>query len=195
MALLAQHGTPSTLPAVIRQVRAAFDAMGDATPILIGEHYLKRGVGDGATPRIVFVPFATPGKWGPASEMGLAASINGTCDVYVRAPTHTDDDITVWDDALSLAAKVMATIVPATSGRLEPGAFADDTPEDTESYGVELKFSFSFVHDVSHSAARWSLPAASEDPSNPNDPQPGVPPGQSGTVDTVDLTVEPVEDD
>ncbi len=187
-ALQVVHANPSTLTTVIGQVKDAFEAMGNATPILIGKKYLD-DFGVGSAPRVLFVPEAGGGKVGPPIEMGNAASVIHSCNVFVRAE-ESGDDVGRFDRAYALGDLVIDCIHTAAPGRVEFGSFEDDSPTDADAYGADLAFSFLYARDVRHDTARWSLPAADDDTSAV---QPAIPPGQPGTVDSVDVTVDPVE--
>lgn len=195
MTLAKQIGTPSTLADVIGQVVDAFDAMGDATPISVGAAYLEEGH---APLGILFVP-DVKGKIGSPLEMGGPASITHSCDVYVRAP-ETGDDVTRFRDVYALGDLVIGCIATAAPGRIEWGEYSDNSPTDVDAFGAELVLSFSYTRDLRHESsaaaaaagrkARWALAAATADSS---DPQPGVPPGAFGEVDSVTPTVTPKE--
>lgn len=188
MPLVAQeHGVPSTLATVIGQVKDAFSAMADATPIMVGKQYLEH-FGVGQPPRVLFVP-ETDGRTGPAIEMGHAASVTHGCQVFVRG-AEGGDDLTRFENAEALEAKVIACLAVAASGRIIWGVRADASPVDVQLAGAELSFGFLFRRDIPHDAARWSLAAA---PADTSDPRPRPPPGQPGIVDEVAVTVEPIE--
>jgi hypothetical protein len=185
--LPANYSTPSTLAAVIGQVKDAFDEMGNATPIMVGATYLERGAGIGS--RVVFVPEDKPGKLLPPVKMGYAARMVHSCSVYCRAP-ETGDDITRLADVYALADLVISCVEAAGTGRIEWGETTNDCPTDVDAFGAGLKFSFTFSRDVPHSAARWSLPAAT---SNNDLPEPHPPPGTPAAAVTVTPTTRPVE--
>ena len=186
-ALAVHRSAPSTLADVIRQVVDAFDAMGDATPILVGADYLE-GLGTGSPPRILFVP-EKRGKIGPPAALGMAASITHSCDVYVRA-AESGGDVDRLQAAYELGDRVISCIATAATGRLEWGSFVDDSPSDVDGFGADLAFAFTYTRGVRHDAKRWTLPAATAD-SGGISPQP--PPGLAGEVDSIDVTTAPVE--
>lgn len=192
MPLVAETGAVSTLADVIGQVVDAFDAMGDATPILVGEEYLKPG--PGLDPRVVFVP-ETNGKVGAPIEMGSPASIQHGCQVYVSAPAYgdgTEGDVQRYRDAYALGDKVIGCLAVAAAGRLEWGNYNDSSPLDTDEYGAELTFGFTYKRAVAPAPERWSLDAATEDTTAVT---PRPPPGQAGTVKALNVTTVPDEED
>lgn len=187
MALTDQgHGDPSTLADVIGQIKDAFDAMGDATPILIGKQYLVQGVGSG--PRVVFVP-ERRGRGGDPLELGSAVSVTHSCDVLVRGPEE-GDDLERFRATYRLADRVMDCIATAATGRLEWGGYGDDSPTDVDAYGAEIAFSFTYTRDVRHDAARWALAPATV---AATDPVPLVPPGEPAATVTTTITTVPEE--
>lgn len=184
--VVVDNARPSTLADVIGQVREAFAAMGDATPILVGKAYLPMGVGSG--PRVVFVPEPS-GRIGEGIELGDACTVVHSCDVHVRA-TESGEDLDRFQAAYALGDRVLALLAVAAAGRIEWGAFVDDSPADVDAFGADLSYSFSYARAVRHDAARWTLPASDADTS---DATPGVPPGQLGTIGSVAATTTPSE--
>lgn len=183
LGLLAPSGTLTDL---LRQVREAFEAVADATPVLVGARYLEQ-FGAGSDPRVVFVP-ELGGRIVAASAMGRAGAFEHSCSVYVRA-AETGDDVTRFDNAYALAARVIDFVQTAGTGFVSWGAFADDSPAKVDAYGAGLAFSFTFRRDILHDAARWALPAATDATAGPI-PQP--PPGSYAADPlTVDVTVTP----
>lgn len=182
-----QHPAPSTLATVIGQVIDAFGRMADATPILVGKQYFE-SFGVGIEPRVLFVP-ETRSRLGPPLEMGNAASMTHSCQVFVRAkPGGTD--VERFAHAYALTDLVVSCLEAAGSGRIQWGELGDASPVDVESVGPELSFGFTFKRDIRHDAARWALPPADL---VPNTPVPRPPPGQAGTVADVDVEVEVAE--
>lgn len=188
MTLVRQNAPPSTLADVIGQVKDAFGAMGDATPIEVGAKFLE-DLGVGSAPRVVFVPEAK-GKIGAPQEMGGPASIAHGCDIYVRG-AESGDDIERFRAAYALGDKVISCVATAAPGRIEWGSYEDGSPTDADAFGAELLLSFSYTRDVWHSPPRWGLSAATADSAAA---QPAVPPGGPGTIDSIDVTTEPVEE-
>lgn len=187
MAIVDQgHGAPSTLADVIGQVRDAFDAMGDATPIMIGKQYLVQGVG--SSPRVVFVP-EPRGRIGDMLELGNAASITHSCNVLVRGPEE-GDDLERFRATYALADRVICCIATAAAGRVEWGDYSDASPTDVDAYGAEIAFSFNYTRDVRHDAARWALAPATV---VATDPVPLVPPGEPAASVTTTITTVPEE--
>ena len=174
MPVAASHANPSTLADVIGQVIDLFAATGDATPILVGGHYLE-AFGAGSAPRVLFVPDPrTSGRLGPPIELGRAvASITHACDVYARAE-ETGDDLERFRKAYALGDKVLSALRRAGAGRLEFGAYGDGSPTKVDAYGAEIAFSFTYQRDVYHDVAIMSVPSASPD-ATPK--RPIIPPG------------------
>lgn len=178
---------PSTLAVVLGQVVDAFQAIGDATPIMIGKKYLD-DFGVGSAPRVVFVP-EVRGKIGPPIEMGNPCSIAHSCNVLVRG-AEDGSDLGRFDAAYALGDLVIDLIATAATGRLEWGDFVDDSPTPVDAYGADLALSFTYTRDVRHNARRWALPAAAADTSPA---QPLVPPGIVAELATGTATTAPQE--
>jgi hypothetical protein len=180
------NAAPSTLATMIGQVKDAFDAMGDATPIMVGARYLTEGVG--SPPRVVFVPEDRPGKLLPPLKMGNAARMVHACSVYVRA-AESGEDIERLSQAYALADLVIDCIETAGTGRIEWSEVTNDCPTDVDAFGAGLKFSFTFARDIWHSAARAALPPADDIPTAQ---QPHPPPGIAAAGVSVTPTTVPV---
>ena len=145
---------------MLTQVRDAFNQIGDATPIMVGGNYLE-WFGAGSGPKVLFVPEA-PGAGGKmagagASRLGdTAAQIHG-CNVYVRAPERSTDDIARFDDLYALNDFVVDLVSTAGSGRLTWGACSDDSPLRVPSgLGCALAWSFTYTRAIRHDARRWA---------------------------------------
>lgn len=187
MTVATQNAAPSTLDAVLAQVRDAFSAMADATTIMVGKQYLEQTIG--APPRVLFVP-EQKGQLGPPLELGDAASIVHSCDVYIRA-ADTDDDLDRFAAAYALMKRVMGCLAVAATGRIVWGSFDDESPTDAPAYGCDLAFSFTYTSAVRHDELRWRLDPATADSATWAS---AIPPGQPGTVDTVTAVAVPAED-
>jgi hypothetical protein len=193
MTIAAQHANPSTLGDLIYQVKQAFSKMGDATPIVVGKGYLTKTkdgqTNIGSAPRVIFAPEALSGsgKIQPPQEMGRAASMVHSCIVYVRAK-ESGEDIDRWKAVYALADRVIDCIQVAGTGRVEWLTLDDGSAIDSDGFGAELVFGFTYRRDIYHDAARWSLPAADADASarKPH-PPPGIP-ADSVTIDPVTTT-------
>lgn len=157
MVLRVQTAAPSTLADVIQQVIDAFDAMGNATPIQVGAHYMS-SFGVGSAPTVLFIPDVS-GKIGPPQEMGHAASVSHGCRVIVAAG-ETGRDVDRFRATYDLADLVIDCLSTACSGRIEWGPWADDSPTTVDAFGAAMGFSFTYRRDVRHAQARWRLPAA-----------------------------------
>lgn len=180
---------PSPLSTVLGQVRDVFASLGDATPIMVGRHYLEQA-GFGSGPRILFVPIG--GAFEEPSEMGAAGAFIYRCKCYVRA-TETGDDITRLDNAERLAEIVVGCLAVACSGRLKRGDFEDTSPVDAQdSFGADFSFTFGYARDLHHTVSRWELPAATPSPGS-EVLRPAVPPGGPAEVEAANVVVEPEE--
>lgn len=180
-------GPPSNLADVVQQVKDAFDLSGDATPIMMGAHYLDTG--PGRTPRVLFVDEPT-GTWGEPFEMGNAARVVHSVTVYVAGPELDGDDIGRYRAAYRLADKVMSALRRAASGRLGGGAFGAAGPTKAAA-GAELQFSFTFQRDVLHNAEVVAV-AAAPDGTAVQTPA-GMVPGELATGVDVGVEVQPPE--
>jgi hypothetical protein len=163
MTLKVSHAKPSTLADVLRQVTQAFDAFGDATPILVGRKYLE-DFGAGSGPRVVFVPERSGGAMGDPQFMGDAASMQHSCEVYVRA-AESGDDLDRLAATYALSDLVTDCIETAAPGRITWGRLDDDSPVDVDVFGAGLKWTFFYERAILHDARRWSIPAATTDTS------------------------------
>lgn len=180
---------PSTLADLIGQVKDAFDAMGDATPIMVGRQYLRPGAG--SAPRVVFVP-EQGGRLGDPQELGSAASNSHGCEVRVRAP-ESGDDIERYRAAYLLGDRVVDCIATAGTGRIEWRNYEDrdESPVDVDAgFGAGVAFSFVYTRDVRHDPTRWALPPATDDTSAA---VPLVPPGEPADGVEPTFTVVPTE--
>lgn len=183
MTLTAQLATPSTLVDLIVQVKQAFSLMGDNTPIQVGKAYLTKNkegqTNIGNAPRVIFAPEALPGtgKIEPPEEMGKAASMVHSCIVYVRAK-ESGEDTERWKATYALADRVISCIQTAGTGRVEWLSLDDGSAIDSDGFGAELVFAFTYRRDIFHDAVRWNLPPADADNSaaKPH-PPPGIPAG------------------
>ena len=182
-----RYEIPSTLADVLGQVIDLFAAVADATPILIGKHYLE-DFGAGSAPRILFVP-EPRGKLGPPIESGNAASVTHSCDFFVRG-VESGDDLHRFRSAYALGDRVIGAIRRAASGRLEFGDYADASPTNVDAYGADLALSFTYQRDVPHDAAIRSVPAAAVDTTAP---RPIIPPGIPASGLTILPTTIPPE--
>jgi hypothetical protein len=191
MPLVAEPGKPATLADIIAHVADAFSEMADATDIMVGKKYLKN-FGVGGEPRVLFVP-ETDGGFGTPIEMGEPASFTHGCLVLVRAAPG-DDDFQRFIHATDLADRVAALLVVAATGRIEGGKYGDGSPIDTNEYGVDIAFTFTYKRAVRHDVKRWELAPAVTDPNDPNAAsKPGIPSGEEGVVNTFGITVTPAD--
>ena len=200
MPLVAQPGQPSTLAVVIQQVIDAFAELGDATPIMVGRHYLEH-FGAGFGPRVLFVPEAGAGRVDKPINLGNAASVVHSCDVYVRGPEN-GTDVGRFDAVYYLADLVINAIITAAPGRIEWGALRDDSPVNVDMLGAGLVFSFTYARDVTHAPqpagrGRWNLAAAAASSAAMRSMLPsnrgglGALPDDSAAVEAVDVTTTP----
>lgn len=193
-----QNAAPSNLTAVLQQVTDAFQAMGNATPIMVGAHYLEN-FGAGSGPRVLFVPERGDGAMGPPHEMGNAASMTHSCAAYIR-DDETQGDVVRFNPCYELSDLVASCISSACTGRLKWGKAADDSPVTAPSgFGAGIAWSFTFTRDIRH-GARGRLPAAGTNAA-PKSLQPpdnrdglGAEPGENGVVTDLTPTVTPVEE-
>lgn len=182
-------GRPSgTLTDVLRQVEEALSLMADGTPIMFGDRYLEQN-GVGSPPRVLFVPEAQGGRIGPPIEMGNAARMVHSCNVYVRAP-EGGTDLTRYDPLYALTEIVISLISAAGTGRIEWGPWIGDPPAKVDGPGADAMFSFTFVRDIQANAARWALAPATDNTTAPNPiPPPGVAANEPTSI-TVTVTPE-----
>jgi hypothetical protein len=178
---------PSTLWGIIGQVKDAFSAMGDATPIMIGKAYAEQnGVGSG--PRVLFLP-EHRGRVGEPFRMGYACSIYHGCEVRVRAAENADD-LARFDNVAPLTDRVLDCIATAGTGHITWNDYEPNPPTANDAFGAEIIFTFTYRRDVRHDEARWALPPATLDT---DAPIPIQPPGEAATDLTLDTTVIPTE--
>jgi len=193
MALRVQSTTPGTLADVIQQVVDAFSAMGNATPIQVGAHYMRH-FGVGSAPTVLFIPDVS-GSIGPPQEMGAAASVSHGCRVVVAAGEGSTD-VDRFRAVYALADLVIDCLSTACAGRIVWGAWADVSPTTADAFGAAMAFAFVYRRDVPHASARWRLPAASTSTLVPRAALPdnrggtGALDGERGTVDAVTPTTD-----
>ena len=137
---LVDNAAPSTLADVIEQVRDAFSAMGDSTPIRIGKAYAEN-LGAGSAPCVVFVPEAD-GRVGPPIETGNAASVTHGCQVLVYAAVG-GEDFNRFANAYALVDELIGCLAVAASGRIEWGNHGDGSPNNFDSHGAAPCFRLS----------------------------------------------------
>lgn len=197
-AIETQNAAPSTLTDLLGQVRDVFDAIGDATPILIGGAFPARGVGSG--PHVLFVlePRGAGGALGSALVLGNPASQTHACDVHIRA-AETGDDLTRFDEVYRLSDLVVDLVQTAGAGRVKWGPCFDGSPLGVDSgIGAGLSYGFTYQRDIRHDARRWKgAPRGSTGPlegplTAPTDDSPPVlstsPAATRGTVSTITIT-------
>jgi hypothetical protein len=193
--IAAQIAIPSTLIDLIAQVKQAFSLMADATPIMVGRAYVAKNKGSqtnvGGPGRVLFAPeaLAGSGKILPPQEMGKAASMVHSCIVYVRGK-ESGEDIDRWKATYALADRVIDCIQTAGTGRVEWLTLEDGSPIDSDGFGAELVFGFTYRRDIEHDPKRWALlPAGSDTSARRPQPPPGIP----ATTITVEPTTTPTE--
>jgi hypothetical protein len=188
-----QLAAPSTIIDLIAQVKQAFSLMADTTPIQVGKAYLaknKEGQANiGSAPRVIFAPEALSGsgKIEPPQEMGKAGAMVHSCIVYVKGK-ESGDDIDRWKATYALADRVIDCIQVAGTGRVEWLSLDDGSAIDSDGFGAELVFGFTYRRDIFHDPARWALPAADADNSAE---KPHPPPGQPADSVTIQPTTTP----
>ncbi len=191
MTLVAQLDKPSTLGDVIMQVTHASSKRGAAPPILVGKFHVSRNKEGsnniGGSVRVVFVPEGGSGKIEPPQEMGKAASMVHSCIVHVRSK-ESGEDVERWRAVYALADRVIDCIQVAATGRVEWLSMNDGSPIDSDGFGAELVFGFTYRRDIHHDPVRWALPPAdAEDSAQKPHPPPGIP-ATSVTIDPVTTT-------
>ena len=158
-------------------------AIGDATPIMVGKHYLAE-FGAGAAPRVLFVPDPKrKGKAGPPLLIGdrEIASVTHACDVYVRG-AEDGSDLGRFDAAYALSDLVQNMLKATAPGRLVFGPFGDNSPLAVDAYGAEDAFSFTYAravpyNDAVYDAAYAAAPSPPVSPTNPDQPN-----GNTGAI-------------
>lgn len=154
---------PSNLSQLLTKIKGMLQYVIPGVAIQIGSHY-ERG-NQGNPPLVRFIPENGGGRIGPPFGMGHAsAKCTHTCSVVVRAkPGLCEEDR--FGPTYDLLDKVIGTISCAATGRIEWGAFGDDSQSTTDSPGSpSLRFDFSFSRDVPHVDKVWALPAPVDGP-------------------------------
>ena len=166
MSIRAQLNEPSTIADVLRNVKQAFSALADATPIFVGKKYLKDCPGN--APKIIFAPEypGSGGHIGPALQIGAGstASQYHGCALVVAGRESTDD-IERYANAYALLNHVVSCINACASGKIEWGSCIDDSPTDTNGLGARLLIVFTYRRDIINWAERLKLAASTDDPS------------------------------
>jgi hypothetical protein len=148
---------PPTLGNVLRAFVYYFLESGDATPIMVGNHYAaERGVGIDA--RILLVPEVS-GDIGASVDMGHAASLTHACDVHVRA-AESGDDVGRYDAAYALFDKAISAVRRTCTGHLELKAYRPSSQSKVDGFGAQVSFTFMWRRDVRKDAAIWAVPSA-----------------------------------
>ncbi len=188
MTLELQHAVPSTIADLIGQCVDAINDMASDVMPQVGKGYLEH-LGVGSSPRIVFVPEVGSGKVEPPYELGNAARVFHSCNVFVRG-RESGDDIDRFKNAYELSDLVIDLIQTAGTGRIDWGTYNDDSPTDTDAYGADIALTFTFRRDVPHSSIRWGLTAPLSDLTAQR-PQP--PPGVPADGITIDPATVPLQ--
>lgn len=154
---------PSNLSQLLAKIKANLQYVAPGVAIQIGSHY-DRG-NQGNPPLVRFIPENGNGRIEPPFGMGhsIAKCIH-TCSVVVRAkPGLSEEDR--FGPTYELLDRVIGVIGSAASGRLQWGAFGDDSQSTTDSPGSPgLRFDFSFSRDIPHVDKVWALPAPVDGP-------------------------------
>lgn len=177
----------SPLSEVLRLVGAVMGAIGDATPVMVGEQYLERGIGAG--PRVVFVP-EKRGTWGPPPQLnaGLVAGVTHGCALYVRG-AESGDDATRFAAAEVLADLAVNILRALAPGRIVGGEWGDDSPAPVDAFGADLALTFTYTRGVAHNvtmAAAVATAIAARSPADPDRPN-----GDAGTTVSTALAAVP----
>ncbi len=195
MPIRTEHAAPAHLGAVIRAIAESFALAGNATPVLVGEHYASANArGVGSPPHVILVPEPGGGrcKIAPPLENIYAATHVHTCDVIVRA-AESGDDITRLDAAYELSDLLASSVRRICAGRVEFGAPIGNYPSPltSDALGAGLSWSFTFDRGI-----RGASPIARLAPSTP-DTTPARPPtgaGSTGTLHTIEGDAVAAED-
>lgn len=185
-----RHAKPSNLSVVLRAIVEAFQARGDTTPVMVGEHYATNPQGMGSAPHVILVPEPRGGrcKIEGAYETGRAGKHRHVCDVIVRA-AEPGNDIDRFVNAYDLSDTVLRTVARVCTGKWEPNDAVGDYPSPfgvDSGAGVQLCWGFTYDRDVEMAADVLALQRsdADETPAKPY-----AQPGETGTLDTLTGTV------
>lgn len=174
----------STLSDVIRLVQHVFSILGDGTPIMVGEQYLRE-TGPGSAPRVVFVP-EDRGSFDAALKLnsGYIASWTHVCKVTVRG-AEPGDDPGRFEPAYLLAARVTTILKNLDPGhvKLAPGNPRDNSPLNVDGPGADIVFQFAYSTNIAQDpAVLRAIATAMTSVSPPNPDQPGGDSGQTLAV-------------
>lgn len=162
----------STIGDLFRLVGAAFNALGDGTPLLIGRKYLAE-FGAGSAPRVLFVP-EEQGRLGRPTRLnaGELASYTHGCQVYVRG-AESGDDAGRFDAVYALADRVINALKWCDPAHvvLEPGNPRDASPLPDDAYGADVVFSFVFIRPIAIEREIHRLPVEALSPMDPDRPR------------------------
>lgn len=185
----AQTAAPSNLAVILRAIVEGVGLAGNASPVLVGRHYLSAdGRGMGASPSVILIPEPRDVfRYESPYEAGRAAKQVHECDVIVRA-AETGDDITRHAMAYDLSDLVLSIVRRVCTGRLTIGTPIGSYPSPTTSdmVGVSGAWSFTYDRDIRPTEAVATIaPSATND----DDAQPWTPPGAVGSLEDMTATI------
>ncbi len=179
----------TTLAGVLRAVVDLFAAMNDATPIHIGERYLRM---EGKPRRIVIVPDDGDVSGVLGIGEGARASITQTATVFLWG-AETGDDLRRYDDADALLDRFVNVLVRVAPGRLDSAPVQRGKDTDILTFGEEYRLRFSYKRQIPTDVAVWSAALPTPEDPNPNPPPFDAPPGTPESTIAIDLTTSPKE--
>ena len=186
------YAAPLALDEVLQNIVEAFSAAGDATPIMVGAHYVSGDGHIGAPPCVIFVDVTE--ELAEPYELGHVAKDAHKCDVILRA-SEPGDDIGRMRNVRILSDRVVTLLRRYCAGKLELGKASKEYPSPfsvDSGAGVQRTWGFSYDRDIRADETMWAKIAPT--PDDTTDPRPLVPPGAIGTLDTIDgATVDATE--
>lgn len=171
---------------VIAEIQAIYLAVGDMTPLLIGERHLPE---IDCTPRVVFVLTLDGGNIGPVPKIGAGyvAGITETIKCYVWG-AETVEDVERYREAHLITIRILNCFKRTTPGRLTGKVYKRDKASE-QTYGENYQLTVSYTWGVPTDDAIFRV--TSETP-GAQPPSPDQPNGSTGAnFDVVPILAEP----
>jgi len=176
----------TTLAGVLRAVVALFVAMGDTTPIYVGERYLRQ---EGKPRRIILVPDDGEVSGVLGVGEGAVSSVVQTCTAYLWG-AETADDLTRYDDADTLLDRFVNALVRCAVGRLKDAPLQRGKETDILTYGEEYRLRFGYEREIAKDQTVWNTAIPPLVPQY-NPPPFDAPPGTPASTIEIDLSTTP----
>lgn len=179
----------SPLPDVLRAIVGIFSIVEPATPIFVGERYLRQ---EGKPRRIVLVP--DDGNLGAVlgAGEGTVAGVTLACTAYLWG-AETAADLDRYDDATSLLHRFVNVLKRVAGARVKDAPIEREKDTNIETFGEEYRLRFSYEYGIALDQEVWNcaIPTAADEQLSP--PPYDSPPGTPASTIAIDITVSPEE--